>query len=68
MSWKDLETFLCKHLGKGKGGGYAPKNTERDKQICALRKTGLTYADLGANFGISGQRAGQICKKAGVAT
>lgn len=36
---------------------------KRDKEIFKKRKKGLTFKALGKEYGISPQRAKQICKK-----
>lgn len=38
-------------------------NRDRDKEILALRKQGLTYEDIAKRFGLSRQRIDQICRR-----
>lgn len=36
------------------------EKTERNRQICQLRRDGRTFEEIGANFGISMQAASKI--------
>ncbi len=40
-----------------------PKNFLRDKEITAKREAGMTYAELGRQYGITRNRARQVVLK-----
>jgi hypothetical protein len=55
MPRKTLPVHLRTH-GPGTGG----RNVERDKQICALKATGLSNEEVGKHFGLSRERVRNV--------
>lgn len=63
--------ILCKNEGVKKeqcreAHGNARPTSERNQEICRLRREGITLAEIGIKFKITRERVRQVCKKDGV--
>ena len=61
----DDHCFLCGHIRYGTGPAAAAiEISERDQDILAARLRGDSFGTIGKRYGISRQRAHQICGEA----